>query len=206
MDVSTFPSKGNLINARASLKLSKGGYELLDKKRNILLMEMFSLVKRVEKIRRELNEHFSEAYKALQRANISSGISTVAQVGYGVTEDDNVSVKYRSIMGVELPIVKEKDSNLEANYSSFRTNFSLDLAYDKFNKTKKLCLELAEVENSIYRLADHIKKTQKRANALKTIIIPRYENLVSFMEKYLEEKDREDFSRLHSIKNILKNQ
>lgn len=204
MDVSSFPSKGNLINARTRLKLSKNGYELLDKKRNILLMEMFSLVKRVKKIRRELNELFSEAYRDLQNANISSGISTVAQVGYGITEDDSVNVRYRSIMGVELPVVKAKDYNLEANYSFVRTNFSLDLAYEKFNKTKKLCLELAEVENSIYRLANHIKKTQKRANALKTIIIPRYENLVSFMEKYLEEKDREDFARLHSIKNILK--
>lgn len=203
MDVSTFPSKGNLINARSNLKLSKTGYELLDKKRSILLMEMFSLVKRVEKIRMELNELFSDAYKSLQNTNISSGISTVAQIGYGMSEEDSVNVKYKSIMGVEVPVVKSKESNLKANYSFFRTNFSLDLTYEKFNNTKKLCLELAEVENSIYRLADHIKKTQKRANALKTIMIPRYENLVSSMEKYLEEKDREDYSRLHSIKNNL---
>ena len=116
MDVSSFPSKGNLINARTRLKLSKNGYELLDKKRNILLMEMFSLVKRVKKIRRELNELFSEAYRDLQNANISSGISTVAQVGYGITEDDSVNVRYRSIMGVELPVVKAKITP-EANYS-----------------------------------------------------------------------------------------
>lgn len=204
MDVSTFPSKGNLVNARSNLKLSKTGYELLDKKRNILLMEMFSLVKRVEEIRKQLNELFSDAYKSLQSTNISSGISTVAQIGYGIPEEDSIKIRYKSIMGVEVPVVKSKKSNLQANYSFFRTNFSLDITYEKFNNTKKLCLELAEVESLIYRLSDHIKKTQKRANALKTIMIPRYENLVSFMEKYLEEKDREDFSRLHSIKNKLK--
>ncbi|MDQ2087265.1 V-type ATP synthase subunit D [Herbivorax sp. ANBcel31] len=203
MDVSTFPSKGNLINARSSLKLSKNGYELLDKKRNILLSEMSSLVKRAKKIRKEINKVFSEAYKSLQTTNIASGISTVEQVGYAISEENSINVKYKSIMGVEIPVVKDLHSGLEANYSFFRTNYSLDFTYKKFNNTKKLCVELAEVENSIYRLADHIKKTQKRANALKTILIPRYENLVNFMEKYLEEKEREDFSRLHSIKKNL---
>ncbi|TYQ17688.1 UNVERIFIED_CONTAM: V/A-type H+-transporting ATPase subunit D [Acetivibrio alkalicellulosi] len=200
MDVSTFPSKGNLISARSNLRMSRVGYELLDKKRNILFTEMIALSKRAEKLREEMNMVFEEAYKALQMTNISSGISTIEQVGYAISEEDSVSVKYRSIMGVEVPLVKASSTNPDANYSFYRTNYSLDLTFERFNSAKKLAIELAQVENSLYRLANHIKKTQKRANALKTIMIPRYENLVSFMEKYLEEKEREDFSRLHSIK------
>jgi V/A-type H+-transporting ATPase subunit D len=63
-----------------------------------------------------------------------------------------------------------------------------------------LTAELAEVENSVYRLADSIKKTQKRANALKNIMIPRFQKAVKFISDALEEKDREEFSRLKVIK------
>ena len=72
---------------------------------------------------------------------------------------------------------------------------------DCFNETKKLTVVLAEIENSIYRLAVAIKKTQKRANALKNIIIPKYEAQVRFISNSLEEKEREEFSRQKVIKS-----
>ena len=61
------------------------------------------------------------------------------------------------------------------------------------------------VENSAYRLATNIKKTQKRANALKNITIPTYTERVSSITNALEEKEREEFTRLKVIKrNISK--
>lgn len=53
---------------------------------------------------------------------------------------------------------------------------SLDEACQQFEKVKELTIRLAEIENSAYRLAYNIKKTQKRANALSNITIPKYEN------------------------------
>lgn len=201
MDVSTFPTKGNLMKARTNLQLSMQGYDLLDKKRNILITEMLSLIKRAEEIQESIDSIFSSAYKALQRANISLGINTVEQVGYAVSEEDSISLKFRSIMGVEIPIVRAEETEaMEVNYSFFRTNYYLDLAYVQFNNVKMLCVEMAEIENTIYRLANHIKKTQKRANALKSIMIPRYKELVSYIQNSLEEKEREEFSRLHVLK------
>lgn len=202
MDVSTFPTKGNLIKARTNLSLSVKGYELLDRKRNILITEMLSLIDRAQKIQAKIDSVFSAAYKALQHANISLGIDTLQQVGYAIPVEENIDLKFKSIMGVEIPIVNiNKDpENLQINYSIFRTNYFLDMAYENFNKVKFLCLEIAEVENTIYRLAEHIRKTQKRANALKSIVIPQYKELVSHIQNSLEEKEREEFSRLHVLK------
>ena len=59
---------------------------------------------------------------------------------------------------------------------------------------------LAEVDNSVFRLANAIKKTQTRANALKNIVIPRYEETVKVIENSLEEREREEFSRQKVIK------
>jgi len=202
MDVSTFPTKGNLIKARTSLRLSIQGYDLLDKKRNILISEMMSLIKRAEEIQSSIDAVFRSAYAALQRANISLGISTVQEVGYAIPEENSVEIKFKSIMGVEIPFVNIIEAEtIQVNYSFFRTNYFFDLAYENFNKVKKLIFEMAEIENTIYRLANHIKKTQKRANALKSIIIPRYRELVDYIQNSLEEKDREEFSRLHVLKD-----
>ena len=79
-------------------------------------------------------------------------------------------------------------------------NSAVDNVYIHFTKVKELTVELAEIENSVYRLADAIKKTQKRANALKNIMIPRFEETVKFITDALDEKDREEFSRLKVIK------
>ena len=65
---------------------------------------------------------------------------------------------------------------------------------------KELTARLATVETSAYRLAESIKKTQKRANALKNITIPSYQALVTEITNALEEKDREEFTRLKVIK------
>ncbi len=65
---------------------------------------------------------------------------------------------------------------------------------------KELTIKLSMVENSAYRLATSISKTQKRANALKNITIPTYEALVTNISNALEEKDREEFTRLKVIK------
>ena len=80
------------------------------------------------------------------------------------------------------------------------SNSALDEAYLRFAEVKRLAAVMAEVENSVYRLADAIKKTQKRAKALKNIIIPETEASVREISVVLEEKEREEFSRMKIIK------
>lgn len=195
-----FATKGNLIIAKNALKLSKQGYELLDKKRNILINEMLGLIDKAQKIQSQIDETYTKAYAALQRANISLGISTVKQISQCIAIEDGVDVKYRSVMGVEIPEVTYQPKNSFSEYDIFTTSSRLDDAYVMFGKVKDLTIELAGVENAVYRLAGNIKKTQKRANSLKNIMIPRYERITAEISSALEEKDREEFTRLKVIK------
>ena len=111
------------------------------------------------------------------------------------------SFTYRSVMGVELPTVTlDAPEDPEVTYGLYGTNSQLDVAYLCFHKVKLMTARLAEVENSIYRLANAIKKTQSRANALKNIIIPNFEFSSKFISDALEEKEREEFSRQKVIK------
>ena len=103
-------------------------------------------------------------------------------------------------MGVQLPCVEIAQAQPQMSYSLSYTNSQLDKAYIAFCKVKEITATLAQVENSVYRLAIAIKKTQRRANALKNIIIPDSEHTVKFIADSLEEKEREEFSRLKVIK------
>ncbi|MBW7573541.1 V-type ATP synthase subunit D [Caproiciproducens faecalis] len=192
------PTKGNLLATKKTLALSRTGFDLLDRKRNILIREMMALIERAAKIQSVIDDTYDEAYAALQRANITLGICN--ELSRTVPLDNNLNVAYRSVMGVEIPMVSIDTVCVPIPFGLNSTNITLDNAYMKFNEVKRLTAELAEVENSVYRLADAIKKTQKRANALKNIMIPRFEQTVKFITDALEEKDREEFSRLKVIK------
>ncbi len=195
-----FPTKGNLMASKKSLALSKQGYELMDRKRNILVREMMGLMDEAEDIQSRIVETFSSAYLALQNANLTLGIKDVDDIALAVEPEDGVEIKIRTLMGAEIPVLKKLDDSLSPSYGLARTNVSLDEAYVHFHEVKMLIIELAEVENAIYRLVRNIVKTRKRANALNNILIPKYEYMVKKITNELEEKEREEFSRLKMIK------
>ena len=105
-------------------------------------------------------------------------------------------------MGTEIPHVKYGPDPGQPTYSFSTTRESIDKAREAFRKVKELTIRLSMIENAAYRLASNIKKTQKRANALQNITIPMYENLVYTISNALEEKEREEFTRLKVIKQM----
>ena len=204
MEEQIFPTKGNLIKARRTLALCRMGYDLMDRKRNILIREMMQLMEKVQLLRNSVEEEYKEAYAALQEANITLGV--IDNIAQSVPIENGLDISYRSVMGVEIPTVSLAPEKTFVPYGFYSTNSMLDKAYVSFSKVKKITVMLAEIDNSIYRLAIAIKKAQRRANALQNILIPRYEETVRYIVDNLEEKEREEFSRLKVIKSYkLKN-
>ena len=193
-----FPTKSNLMATKRSLALATQGYDLMDRKRNILVREMMQLIDRAAGIQDRISAAYAEAYEALKKANIMLG--SVGGYAAGVPVERGVQMSTRSVMGVELPVVTLGDEKLDMYYGLNSTNSQLDEAYLSFVQVKRMTAELAEIENSVYRLADAIKKTQKRANALDNIMIPQFTATIKYITEALEEKEREDFSRLKVIK------
>ena len=178
-----FATKGNLIAYKKSLELAKLGFDLLDRKRHILVREMMLLIDEAKSIQDKIGTVYQNAYNAIV-----------------VDTDNSIEIDYRSVMGVEIPIVTISQQQPQPNYLIGDSNSLLDIAYKDFHEVKILTDQLAQIESSVYRLATAISKTQKRSNALKNIVIPRYEEIVKFITESLEEKEREDFSRLKVIK------
>jgi len=193
-----FPTKGNLLAFKKTDRLAKLGYDLIDRKRNILIHEMMQLIESVRSMRNEITEVFQTAYEALQEANITLGI--VGDIAKTVPIDNGLTISYRSVMGVDIPKLIYEKAPVRLNYGFASTNTKFDYAYQNFLKVRDLVVKLAEIDNSAYRLAYAIRKAQKRANALKNIVIPDLEEDIKFIADSLEEKEREEFSRLKMIK------
>jgi len=192
------PTKSNLLNAKKSYSLAVLGHDLMDRKRNILVREMMNLIEQVKEIQAKIDDTYAQAYLALQKANITLGI--VQEASQAIPIDDGLSITTHSVMGIELPKVTLAQQPISLYYGLESTNSMLDDAYLKFVEVKKLTAKLAEVESNVFRLADAIKKSQKRTNALNNIIIPRLRSTIAYISSALEEKEREDFSRLKVIK------
>ena len=194
-----FPTKSNLMATKRSLALATQGYDLMDRKRNILVREMMQLIDRAAGIQDRISAAYAEAYEALKKANIMLG--SVGGYAAGVPVERGVQLSTRSVMGVELPTLKlNTTSPLGLYYDLESTNGTLDVAYLKFNEVKTLTVELAEVETSVIRLAEAIQKTQKRANALGNVQIPQMQKTIKSIDEVLSEREREEFSRLKVIK------
>lgn len=201
MSEQVFPTKGNLMTLIKSNQLAHKGFELMDRKRNILIHEMMSLLEDVRLLRNEISQTYKQAYLALQDANITLGI--VSDIAKSIPEDSGISVTYRSVMGVEIPKVTYEAEHVKITYGIGHTNTKFDYAYKCFLKVRDLTVKLAEVDNSTYRLANAIRKAQKRANALENVVIPKFEENIKYITEALEEKDRESFTRQKVIKNQL---
>ncbi|NOY09279.1 MAG: V-type ATP synthase subunit D [Spirochaetes bacterium] len=194
------PTKSNLLATKRSLIFAEEGYTLLNRKRNVLVREMMQLIDDAREIQDSIESVFSRAYDSLRKANLSIGIEYVEELGFSVEENNSVSFRLRSVMGVDVPSISEIDEEIDPSYGFLRTNANLDQALKAFKRALSLIARLSEIETTVYKLAMEIKKTQRRVHALEKILIPQYKALVKFIESYIEETERDDFFRMKMLK------
>lgn len=197
------PTKTNLMNLNEEIKLSKQGQSLLERKKLILINEKEKYEEQAKELRNIINNLFTEAYLLLQEASMDMGMEKIKNVANLFPIEDEIDIKYKTIMGVEIPSIiwNIKIDVKKANYNLYSTTISLDKTVIKFNEIKEQLFKLTELENTIKRLKMAIAKVQTRSNALQNIIIPEQEQIAKEIQNALEEKEREDFSRLKVIKN-----
>ncbi|MEG2720811.1 MAG: V-type ATP synthase subunit D, partial [Oscillospiraceae bacterium] len=144
-----FPTKANLMATQKSLDLAKLGYELMDRKRNILVREMMQLIDEAKTIEGDINSAYEKAYASLRKANITLGICT--KFSKTTPIDDGLTLDFKSVMGVLIPTIDLKPQVSRVYYGFNETNSYLDEAYINFNEAKRMTARLCETEASIYR-------------------------------------------------------
>lgn len=195
------PTRSNLLRVRQALKLAREGYELLDRKREILTTALVQLAQDTEAVQRQVWEALEIAYHALEIARLTMGRERVEWAALAATESVEVKIIPHSIMGVVVPRVEPRGEPQEMPYSLGDTTVALDEAAERFRHVLADVPTLSESLTTAWRLALELRKTVRRVNALQYIFIPQYEETEAFIESALEEREREDMFRLKRIKS-----
>ncbi len=200
----TAPTRSNLFRIKRALALAQEGYELLDEKREALIMEVMGMVQDAEAGLQEMNKKFASAYEALRLARVSIGTEKLNWIALSAVIEPQVKIAQRSIMGVALPIVEVDSEAPSLQYGLGDTAAALDEAVRQFRDLLPSICQMAETLTAVWRLTREIKKTQRRVNALENIFIPRYQETLKFIESTLEEKERDDLFRMKMVKSKLR--
>ncbi|HNV06154.1 MAG TPA: V-type ATP synthase subunit D, partial [Petrotogaceae bacterium] len=166
------------------------------------LHELINLIERASIIQQQILLIFSQAYDALQNAALDIGMEFIDEISHSVTIENSIDIRFRSVMGIEVPEVYAmvKNKEVQMPYGIYRTNSSLDRAYIGFTKALELATNAAMIENAVYRLAYEAKRTQKRVSSLENIVIPSLEEGIKDIQTALEEIEREEFFKLKKLK------
>jgi V/A-type H+-transporting ATPase subunit D len=108
-------------------------------------------------------------------------------------------------MGVPVPTVNfQAKTDIKPEYSFANTSAELDKAFKQFYRVIEVLAHLAKAEGTTFQIANDVRRTQRRVNALNYVLIPRYRATAKWIELVLEEKDREEFVRTKKIKGMIK--
>jgi len=196
------PTRMELLQIRKRKSLAMKGHQLLSEKRDALVSSFFELIKKRKASREEMKRGVEEAYKALIMAEMVMGDEKTRETAEKICRERGVEVSRKNIMGVAIPQFSLEEGEMP-EYSMLSTTAFFDEAIVKAVKALEKIVEVASIEGSVQMLGREIEKTKRRVNALEYIFIPRLINTISYIERQLEEREREDFFRRKRIKAIL---
>jgi V/A-type H+-transporting ATPase subunit D len=194
------PTRSNLLLVQERLRLAREGHRLLDRKREVLVMEIMRMIDDAERVQAESQERFAQAYLSIEEARVAVGTERLRRIALSRPRAADVQIKQRSVMGVAVPDVSCTPPERRPLYGFGNSSVVLDQAEQAWGEVLGLVADLAEKATAVWRLALELRRTQRRVNALKSIFIPAYEESLRTIRDALEEKDREDLFRLKRAK------
>ncbi len=197
------PTKLELIRLRRSIDISRRIYKILEDKKEVLLRKLTESVKEARKVREKISGNLLESYRPLVKAYMDMGVTKMDAIALSTPTSVEVDVKLLRMMDVQVPTLKVEHEPQSARYGISDTSPYLDEAVRKISGLLADILKAAELENSIFRIAAELERTQRLINALEYIIIPSYEEAIKFISMILEEREREEFVRLKKLKSAM---
>ncbi|MBQ8013347.1 MAG: V-type ATP synthase subunit D [Treponema sp.] len=195
------PTKSNLLAIKEQLSVAEDGYDLLEQKREILVMELMHMVEKVKLLERELDKAVSSAYPALKNMLMTVGGDQTERIAKSVHYEYDIKEKSVVAGGMSFNSVEVQLPKQQLFYSFMGTYADSDKVMTEFFKLLSLLTEMASIRTIAWRLATEVKKTQRRVNALDKMIIPQNRETKTYIESVLEERERENTFVLKSLKN-----
>lgn len=199
-NINIAPTKSNLLATKEQLAISTNGYELLEEKREILVRELMQLVEQVKLLEGKIDKVIAEAYPAFKRMLMIDGADQVERISHAIHYDFDMIEKVVTVGGMQFETIDVELPKKELFYSFMGTYANTDATIVKFFELLSLLTQMASIRTIVWRLAEEVKRTQRRVNALDKLIIPQATETISYIESVLEERERENIFVLKALK------
>ncbi|MAH33300.1 V-type ATP synthase subunit D [archaeon] len=196
------PTRSELLKVKKQIKLAQGGYSLLKKKRDGLILEFFEILKQAKTLREELVEQYKIALEKINIARVLEGDLKIKSIALAIKKIPEINLATRNIMGVKVPKIETSEIKkvfMERGYGVY-SSAAIDEASEAYEKVVEKIILAAEIETSMRKLLNEIEKTKRRVNALEFKVIPSQNKIKSFIQLRLEEMERENIFRMKRIK------
>jgi len=185
------PTKSNLLREKERLALAEEGYELLERKREILMLELMKRIDETRVLEREMRKRAGRAYPVLRRMLLQGGRDCARELASGVKADFSARERRVQVTGISMPALEAvaPERRLQSSFMNSSTDSDETLA--EFSSLLELIAAMAGLRAIVWRLAKEVRKTQRRVNALEKMVIPESKAIKTFIEDSLEERERE---------------
>ncbi len=194
------PTKSNFLAMKEQLAISENGYDLLEQKRELLVQELMHMVDKVKLLEKDIDNAVKEAYPAFKRMLMADGSDQVRRIAHNVHYDFEMQEKQVVIGGMSFSTIDVKLPKQQLFYTMIGTYANTDDVINKFFKLISLLTQMASIRTIVWRLAEEVKKTQRRVNSLDKMVIPQTRETMKYIENSLEEKERENVFVLKALK------
>jgi V/A-type H+-transporting ATPase subunit D len=200
------PTKTNLINEKRSLGLALQGYDLLEKKREILVIELLKRMDELGLLEKEIRELTEKSYRHLRKMLLVVGRERALALSSKPVRSITLKTGNVNVSGMNLPTLVVRAGAPELNYSFINSFAVCDETVIEFSELLQKLAAAAGLRSIVWRLAREVKKTQRRVNALDKMVIPRSGEIVKFIESTLDERDRESLFAVKLLKQRMSEQ
>jgi len=183
------PTKSALLALKRQVAFLQQGHDMLERKRELLTRLVYERLQQYRELRGQTREALDRAYRWLGFAHLRMGQTLLRQAGLGLHPGIDLRILPRSHIGVEYPSVEVEKKPLQP-VGLMWTDASFDEARQHLIELATLLARQGESETALWRLLAEQRKTQKRVNALKYNVIPRYQATIRYIDGALEEEER----------------
>lgn len=183
------PTKSALLSLKRQVAFLEQGHAMLERKRELLTRLVYERLDQYRGLRGQVRQALSAAYRWLGMAQMRMGSQMLRQAALGLKPAIELKILPRSAIGVEYPAVEAESLPLQP-VGLMWTDASFDEARRRLAETAVLLARFGEAETALWRLLAEQRKTQKRVNALKYNVIPRYRATIRYIQSALEEEER----------------
>ncbi|MCZ7664741.1 MAG: V-type ATP synthase subunit D [Thermoleophilia bacterium] len=192
----------NLLRVQRRLSRVEKGVELLRRKREALVTELFQLARPAIDSRAQIEERTARAYPLLLEALAAHGRPGLRALGWPA-RDLTVDVRAGQVWGISVSDIVERPplsrSLASRGTPPGSTGVATALAAGEFEILADLLLDAAPREMLIRRLAEALAQTSRQVNMLDLRVAPALRDQMAAVRRTLEEREREEHLRLKHL-------